>query len=186
MFRNEYALNQKTFLRHHQCSAQGQVLHCKLTHQDSNSAQSQVFYCKLRNLGCSFTRMNRCGSFPLLSAPHSLFSIWANIKRSEKISGAQTRRLVEWIWLRGPSGLHRNSPLGLNITSIIFLTRSEIRKSQSPFAPTYSVVKLNWTKCWCLNNWKKQRYNIQMHIIIWEDLCPLICSVFSKWRYSSN
>ena len=36
--------------------------------------------------------MNRCGSFPLLSAPHSLFSIWRNLKRSEKIPGAPTRR----------------------------------------------------------------------------------------------
>ena len=37
---------------HHQCSAQGQVLHCKLRHQGSNSAQRQVLHCKLRNLGC--------------------------------------------------------------------------------------------------------------------------------------
>ena len=32
--------------------------------------------------------MNRCGSYPLLSAPpHSLFSIWTDLKRSEKIPG---------------------------------------------------------------------------------------------------
>ena len=62
--------------------------------------------------------MNRCGSFPLLSAPHSLFSIWTNLERSEKIPGAPTRRWGEWIWLTGPSGLHRNSPQGLNISSI--------------------------------------------------------------------
>ena len=62
--------------------------------------------------------MNRCGSFPLLSAPHSLFSIWTNLKRSEKIPGAPTRRWGEWIWLTGPSGLHRNSPQELNISSI--------------------------------------------------------------------
>ena len=37
--------------------------------------------------------------------------------------------------LTGLSGLHRNSPQGLNISSIRVLTRSEIRKSQSPFAP---------------------------------------------------
>ena len=49
--------------------------------------------------------MNRCGSFPLLS----LFSIWTNLKRSEKIPGAPTRRWGEWMWLTGPSGLHRNS-----------------------------------------------------------------------------
>ena len=62
--------------------------------------------------------LNRCGSFPLLSAPHSLFSIWTDIKRSEKIPGAPTWRWGEWIWLTRPSGLHRNSPQGLNIGSI--------------------------------------------------------------------
>ena len=62
--------------------------------------------------------MNRCGSFPLLSASHSLFSIWTNLKTSEKIPGAPTRRWGEWIWLTGPSGLHRNSPQWLNISSI--------------------------------------------------------------------
>ena len=58
---------------HHEYSAQGQVLHCKLSNQGCSSAQRQVFHRKLRNpvlLG-----MDRCGSFPLLSAPHSLFSI---------------------------------------------------------------------------------------------------------------
>ena len=62
--------------------------------------------------------MNRSGSFPLLSAPHSLFSIWTHLKRSEKFPGAPTRRWGEWIWLTGPSGLHRNSAQGLNISSI--------------------------------------------------------------------
>ena len=34
------------------------------------------------------------------------------------IPGAQTSRRGEWIWLTGPSGLHRNSPQGLNVSSI--------------------------------------------------------------------
>ena len=38
------------------CSAQGQVLHCKLRPPGCNSTQSQVSHCKLRNLGSSFTR----------------------------------------------------------------------------------------------------------------------------------
>ena len=59
--------------------------------------------------------MDRCGSFPLLSVPHSRFSIWADLKRSEK---APTWRSGEWIWLTEPSGLHRNSSQGLNISSI--------------------------------------------------------------------
>ena len=53
--------------------------------------------------------MNRCGSFPLLSASYSLFSIWTDLKRSEEIPGAPTWRWGEWIWLTGPSGLRRNS-----------------------------------------------------------------------------
>ena len=67
--------------------------------------------------GCNFTR-DRCGSFPLLSAPHSLFSIWTDLKRSVKFPGAPTWRWGEWIWLTGPFGLHRHSPQGLNIGSI--------------------------------------------------------------------
>ena len=39
-----------------ECSARGQVFHCKLWHQDCSSAQKQVFYRKLRNQGYSFTR----------------------------------------------------------------------------------------------------------------------------------
>ena len=56
--------------------------------------------------------MNKCGSFPMLSVPHSLLSIWTDLKRSEKIPGAPAWRWGEWIWLTGPSGLHRNSPQG--------------------------------------------------------------------------
>ena len=54
--------------------------------------------------------INMCGSFPLLSAHHSLFSIWTAIKRSEKIPGAPLWRWGEWIWLTGPSLLHKLSP----------------------------------------------------------------------------
>ena len=43
--------------------------------------------------------LNRCGSFPLLSAAHSLFSIWTDFKRSVKIPGAPTWRWGERIWL---------------------------------------------------------------------------------------
>ena len=99
------------------------------------SAQGQILHYKLRNIGCSYAEgksstansgtkaavllgMNRRGSFSLLPALHSLFSIWRDLKKSEKISGAPTWRWGEWVWLTGPSGLHRISPLGLNISSI--------------------------------------------------------------------
>ena len=54
----------------------------------------------------------------MLSSPHSLFNIWTDLKRSEKIPGAPACRWGEWIWLTGPSGLHRNLLQGLNISSI--------------------------------------------------------------------
>ena len=41
--------------------------------------------------------MNRWGSFTLLSAPQSLFSVWTDLKRSEKITGALAWRWGEWI-----------------------------------------------------------------------------------------
>ena len=62
--------------------------------------------------------LNRCASFPLLSALHFLFSIWTDIKRSVKIAVAPTWRWGEWIWLTGPSKLHRNSLQGLDTSSI--------------------------------------------------------------------
>ena len=75
----------------------------------------------------------RWGSFPLFSAPHSLISTWTHFKRSEKFPRAATWRWGVWIWLTGTSGLQRNSQQGLNI---MVLTRSEIRKTQAPFAHT--------------------------------------------------
>ena len=78
----------------------------------------QVFHRKLRNKGCSFTR-NLIGAVLSRCFPHpTLSSIWTDFKIPEKIPGAPTRRWGEWIWLTGPSGLHRNSPQGLNISSI--------------------------------------------------------------------
>ena len=63
--------------------------------------------------------MNRCGSFPLRSDPHSLFSIWTDLKRPGKDSrgpSVKVRRvdLTNWT-LRA---WHRNSPQGLNIGQI--------------------------------------------------------------------
>ena len=56
-----------------------------------------------------YQELNRYGSFPLLSSRHSLFSIWTELRRSEKIPGVPTWRWGEWIWLSGPSGFQRNS-----------------------------------------------------------------------------
>ena len=99
-------------------SAQGQVFHYKLRNQGRSSAQRQVFHHKLRHKVAVLLAMNMCDSFPLLSAPHSLFGIWTDLERSEKIPGAPSLRWGEWIWLTGPSGFQRNSPQSLNISSI--------------------------------------------------------------------
>ena len=52
----------------------------------------EIFHRKLRNQGCIFIGMNRCCSFPFLSAPHSVFSILTDLKRFENIPGAPARR----------------------------------------------------------------------------------------------
>ena len=79
----------------------------------------QVFHHKLRNQGCSFTRHWICEVASRFFPHPTLFiSIWTDLKRSEKMPGSPTWRWGEWIWLTGPSGLHRNSRQGLNISSI--------------------------------------------------------------------
>ena len=85
--------------------------------------------------------LNRCGSFPLLFAPHSLFSIWTDLKRSQKIPGAPAWRRGEWIWLTGPSGLHQNSPQGSNISSIMVF--DQIRDPEIPITlrPQFFLYK---------------------------------------------
>ena len=84
--------------------------------------------------------MNRCRSLPLLSALHSLFSIWTDLKRAEKIPKPPTWRREEWIWLNGPSGLHRNSPHGINISYIRAF--DQIRDPEIPIIlrpPKYTI-----------------------------------------------
>ena len=102
------------------CSAQGQVFHWKFRHQGCNSAQTQVFHCKLRNQGCGLLRMNRCGSFPFLSASHSLSLASDQTLKGLKRSQSTSLEMVR-VDLAEPCGLHRNSPQGLNISSIIYI-----------------------------------------------------------------
>ena len=99
-----------------ECSAQGHVFHCKFRDQGCNSAARSSSANSGTNVAV-LLGMNRCGSFPLLFRPHYLFSIWTDLKRSENIPEAPTWGWGEWIWLTGPSGRHRNSLQGLNISS---------------------------------------------------------------------
>ena len=142
-----------------------------LQHSKKCSARGQVLHCKRRNLGCSsgkgdlplqtqeprlkfYQELNRLGSFPLFSASHSLFSIWTDLKRSEKIPGAPTWKWGEWICLTGPSGLHRNSPQGLNISSIRVF--DQIRDPEIPInlRPSTHIHKHTYTHP-CVSVWPK-------------------------------
>ena len=61
----------------------------------------------------------RIGAVASPCFPHPTLSLASEqtLKDLKRSQGHQ-RRGDEWIWLTGPSGLHRNSPQGLNITSI--------------------------------------------------------------------
>ena len=105
--------------------------------------QRQVFHRKPGDQGCSCKR-DWIGMVAFRCFQHSslsLFSVWTGLKISEKIPEAPSWRQGEWIWLTGPSRFHRNSPQGFNYQFHQgFLTRSDIQKSQSPFAPCYSYT----------------------------------------------
>ena len=107
----------------------------------------QVFHRKLGNQGCSFTRDGIC-AVASRCFPHTTLSLVSEhtLNRTAKIRTAPTCRWGERIWLSGPSGLHRNSPQCLNISSIRVSDRSEIRKSQSPFALIYLFIEVQQSK----------------------------------------
>ena len=71
--------------------------------------------------------MNRCCSSLLLSAPHSLFSIWTYLRDLKRSQGHQHGAEESEF---GLSGLHRNSPWWLNISSIRVF--NQIRVSEIP------------------------------------------------------
>ena len=83
--------------------------------------------------------MNRWGSFPLLPASHSLFSIWTDLKNLRRSQGHQHGGQESGFWLTGPSGLRRNSQQGLNISSI--RVSDQIRDLEIPTALRPRVYK---------------------------------------------
>ena len=100
------------------CSAQGQILHCKHSEPRLQFYRRQVFHHKLSNQGWSFTRdwIGAVASRRFLHPTLSLAS--EQTLKDLKRSRGTTWRWGEWIWLTEPSGLHQNSPQGLNIGSI--------------------------------------------------------------------
>ena len=103
LWKYHHHYHQRVLIKGRSFNANSGIKAAVLTEGRSSTANSETRVAGL--LG-----MNSYGCFPLLSTPHSLFSIWRELKWSEKIPGAPSWKLGEWIWLSGPSGLHRNSP----------------------------------------------------------------------------
>ena len=98
-----------------------------------------------------FYYLNMCGSFPLLSAPQTHFSICTDLKRSENIPGAPAWRWAQWIWLSGLSGLHQSWPHGFNISSIrVFdqIRDPETSITLRPMLFNWKRKILSWTGAW--------------------------------------
>ena len=102
------------------------------------------FHQKLRNQGCSFTRDEWIGAVTssLFSHPtRSLASEFStDLKRFEKIPGAPTWRWGKWIRITMPSGLHRNSHRGLNISSM--RVYDQIQRSGNPNITLRPIKKI--------------------------------------------
>ena len=137
--------------------------------------------------------MNRCCSFPLLSAPHSLISIWTNLKRSEKIPGPSMRRCGEWICLTGPSGLHRNSPHGLNISSIRVF--DQIRNPEIPMTLRPLLIHtVLYYQSYCtrmvaklgLSSWDEQRLRVLEIKVLRKIFRAKREVIIGKWRKLHN
>ena len=89
--------------------------HQRVLHKDTNSGTAAVLPKGRSSTANSGTKivvlkgMNKCGSFLSLCAPHSLFSIWTDLKKSEKIVGAPAWSCGMRIWLPRPSELHHRA-----------------------------------------------------------------------------
>ena len=97
-----------------ECSAQRQAEKPRL-----QFCRRQAFHPKLRSQGCSFTR-DLIGAVASRCFPHPTLCLASEqtLKDLKRSQGHQRGGEESWIWLTGPSGLHRNSPQGLDISSI--------------------------------------------------------------------
>ena len=75
---------------------------------------------------------------PLLSTPHSLFSIWTDLKRSQGHMEVRREDLANWALWTSPKFTKE-----VKYQFIRVLIRSEIQKFQSPFAPNIYTVYIN-------------------------------------------
>ena len=177
------------------CSGQGQVLHDKRRNAGYSFAEGTSSTANSGTKVAVLPGMNRCGGFHLLSALHSLFSIWPDLKRSEKIPGAPTWRWGEWICLTGPSGRHRNSPQGLNINSITtILIKPDITLFESnPHSETLYIYTLIFNPCgefrWSSGGPVSQIHSHHLHVDapgIFSDLLRSVQILKRDWNAESN
>ena len=144
-----------------ECSAQVQIFHCKPRPQGCSSAKGRSSTTNSGTKVAVSLGMNRCSSFLLLSAPHSLFSIRTDLERSEKIPGTPAWSWGKWIWLTGPSGLHRNSPQGLNVSSIRIF--DQIRNPNNHSPPHTSIWRNNYRVC---RSWGQKRRHKEINPVM--------------------
>ena len=106
--------------------------------------------------------MNRCGSFPLLSASLAFKQTLKYLKNSRD-SNEEVRKvdLADWALRTSPkfaTGVKYQFQHG-------FLTRSEIRKSQSPFASIcmYVYIYIYIRVCVCVRTIDMQFFKLQLY-----------------------
>ena len=118
----------------------------------------QIFHRKFRNRGCSFTTdlIGAVASCCFLHPSLSLASEQTlnDLKRSQ---GHQRGGEESGFGQTRPSGLHRNSPQGLNISSIKVF--DQIRDPEIPInlRPLYSVIRTEYKKDWF---WLKKNHSL--------------------------
>ena len=82
--------------------------------------------------------MNRCGSFRCFPHPTLSLASEQTLKYLKSSQGATAWRWGECIWVTKPSGLHRNSPQGLKISSRRVF--DQIRDPNHPSPPLPQLI----------------------------------------------
>ena len=100
----------------------------------------QIFHRKLRNQDCSFTG-DWIGAVASRCFPHHVLSLASKQTLKDlKDPRAPTWRWGEWIWLTWPSALQRNSPEGLNISSIGVFGQITYPKIPITLRPLFYII----------------------------------------------
>ena len=100
------------------CSAQRQVFHCKRSNKGCSSAEGNSSTANSETKIAVLLVMNMCSSFLLLSTPSLSLSSEQTSKDLKRSQGPQGGGGEREFGITGPSGLHRYSPEGLNISCI--------------------------------------------------------------------